>query len=169
MNFTAPLDTLHFRPMRLDDLPAVIALDQRSFSLPWPESSFKFEIESNELSRCWVVEIEASDGTPILVAMIVIWLIVDEAHVATIAVHPDHRRQKIAQRLLAHTLIDAYHTGAVKSVLEVRRGNEPAIRMYQRFGYREVGIRKRYYQDNGEDAVLMDLAPLDLEHMLSLQ
>jgi len=94
---------------------------------------------------------------------------VDEAHVATIAVHPDYRRQKSAQRLLAYTLIDAYHTGAVKSVLEVRRGNEAAIRMYQRFGYREVGIRKKYYQDNGEDAVLMDLDPLDLEHLLSLQ
>ncbi len=169
MNFVEPLNTLHFRPMRLDDLPAVIALDQRSFSLPWPESSFKFEIESNELSRCWVAEIKAPDGTLTLVAMIVIWLIVDEAHVATIAVHPDYRRQKIAQRLLAYTLIDAYHTGAVKSVLEVRRGNEAAIRMYQRFGYREVGIRKKYYQDNGEDAVLMDLDPLDLEHLLSLQ
>jgi len=155
--------------MRLEDLPAVIELDQRSFSLPWPERSFRFEIESNELSRCWVAEIESPDAPPILVAMIVIWLIVDEAHVATIAVHPDYRRQKIAQRLLAYTLVDAYHAGAAKSFLEVRRGNEPAIRMYRRFGYREVGVRQKYYQDNGEDAVLMDLDPLNLEQLLSLQ
>lgn len=155
--------------MLLEDLPQVIALDQRSFSLPWPESSFKYELEVNELSRCWVAEIEASEMQPVIVAMIVIWLIVDEAHIATIAVHPEYRRQKIAQRLLAYTLMDAYHSGAVKSFLEVRRGNQPAIKMYLRFGFREVGVRKKYYQDNGEDAVLMDLDPLDLERLMSLQ
>lgn len=155
--------------MRIEDLPAVTALDQRSFSLPWPESSFKYELESNELSRCWVAEITAPEGSTALVAMIVIWLIIDEAHVATIAVHPDYRRQKIAQRLLAHALIDAYHTGAVRSYLEVRSGNDPAIRMYQHFGYSEVGVRKKYYQDNAEDAVLMDLDPLDLGRLTSLQ
>lgn len=169
MNPTEPLIPIHIRQMRLEDLPAVIELDQRSFSLPWPESSFRFELESNELSRCWVAEIESPDTAPLVVAMIVIWLIVDEAHVATIAVHPGYRRQKIAQRLLAYTLVDAYHTGAAKSLLEVRSGNEPAIRMYQRFGYREVGVRQKYYQDNGEDAVLMDLDPLNLEQLLSLQ
>jgi len=116
-----------------------------------------------------VAETSTPDRPATLVAMIVIWLIVDEAHVATIAVHPEYRRQKIAQRLLAHALIDAYHTGAVRSFLEVRRGNEPAIRMYERFGYREVGVRKKYYQDNGEDAVLMDLDPLDLKRLLNLQ
>ena len=155
--------------MTLDALPAVVALDQRSFSLPWPESSFKFEIESNALSRCWVAEVIRDDGSPLLAAMIVIWLIVDEAHVATIAVHPDYRRYGIARRLLAHTLIDAYHAGAVKSFLEVRKGNVAAITMYDRFGYHEAGIRRKYYQDNGEDAVLMDLDPLNLDRLLALQ
>lgn len=155
--------------MELDDLPAVIELDQRSFSLPWPLSSFRFELESNTVSRCWVAEIDRADSPPLLVAMIVIWLIVDEAHIATLAVHPDYRRQKIAQRLLAYTLIDAYHAGAVRSLLEVRRGNEAAISMYKRFGYRETGIRKKYYKDNSEDAVLMDLDPLDLDGLLSLE
>ena len=169
MNPTEPLIPIHIRQMHLEDLPAVIELDQRSFSLPWPESSFRFELESNELSRCWVAEIESPDTAPLVVAMIVIWLIVDEAHVATIAVHPEYRRQKIAQRLLAYSLVDAYHAGAAKSLLEVRSGNVPAIRMYQRFGYREVGVRQKYYQDNGEDAVLMDLDPLNLEQLLSLQ
>lgn len=169
MNPTELLIPIHIRQMRLEDLPAVIALDQRSFALPWPESSFRFEIESNELSRCWVAETESPDGATILAAMVVIWLIVDEAHVATIAVHPDYRRQKIAQRLLAFTLVDAYHAGAVKSLLEVRRGNDPAISMYKQFGYREVGVRHKYYQDNGEDAVLMDLDPLNLAQLLSLQ
>ena len=169
MSSPQTLIPIRIRPMRIEDLPAVIALDQRSFSLPWPESSFRFELESNELSRCWVSEITAPDGTVELAAMIVIWLIIDEAHVATIAVHPDFRRQKIAQRLLAHALTEAYHTGAVRSFLEVRRGNVAAIRMYERFGYHETGVRKNYYQDNGEDAVLMDLDPLDLKRLTSLQ
>lgn len=169
MTSTQPTLPIQIRSMRREDLPAVIALDQHSFSLPWPESSYKYELEVNELSRCWVAETSTPDRPATLVAMIVIWLIVDEAHVATIAVHPEYRRQKIAQRLLAHALIDAYHTGAVRSFLEVRRGNEPAIRMYERFGYREVGVRKKYYQDNGEDAVLMDLDPLDLKRLLNLQ
>jgi ribosomal-protein-alanine N-acetyltransferase len=155
--------------MELADLPAVIELDQRSFSLPWPASSFKFEIENNPVSRCWVVETQIEGEPPVLIAMIVIWLIVDEAHVATIAVHPAYRRQHIAQRLLSFALIDAYHSGAVKSFLEVRRGNLAAITMYQRFGYQQVGIRRKYYQDNGEDAVLMDLDPLDLNRLQSLQ
>jgi ribosomal-protein-alanine N-acetyltransferase len=155
--------------MERDDLPAVIELDQRSFSLPWPLSSFRFELESNAVSRCWVAEIDRVDSPPLLVAMVVIWLIVDEAHIATLAVHPDYRRQKIAQRLLAFTLVDAYHAGAVRSLLEVRRGNEAAISMYKRFGYRETGIRKKYYKDNSEDAVLMDLDPLDLDGLLSME
>jgi len=163
------LKPIHIRSMEFDDLPAVIELDQRSFALPWPVSSFRFELESNAVSRCWVAEIDRVDSPPLLVAMVVIWLIVDEAHVATLAVHPDYRRQKIAQRLLAFTLVDAYHAGAVRSLLEVRRGNEAAISMYKRFGYRETGIRKKYYKDNSEDAVLMDLDPLDLDGLLSLE
>ena len=169
MTISDPLLSIQIRPMQMDDLPAVIALDQQSFSLPWPESSFKFEIESNPLARCWVAEWSQGEESPLVVAMIVIWLIIDEAHVATIAVDPEFRRQGIARRLLAFALIDAYHAGMAKSFLEVRRGNKAAIAMYELFGYREVGVRRRYYQDNGEDAVLMDLDPLDLERLIPLQ
>jgi ribosomal-protein-alanine N-acetyltransferase len=151
--------------MEVKDLPQVIELDQRSFSLPWPERSFRFELEKNEVSRCWVAELTPPGTAPTLVGMIVVWLIEDEVHVATLAVAPEYRRQKIAQRLLAYTLIDAYHSGVSSSFLEVRRGNQAAISMYQRFGYREVGVRRNYYKDNGEDAVLMDLVPLDLEKL----
>lgn len=169
MTISNSLLPIHIRPMTMDDLPAVIMLDQQSFSLPWPESSFTFEIESNPLARCWVAEATREADAPLMVAMIVIWLIIDEAHVATIAVHPEFRRKGIARRLLAFALIDAYHAGMEKSFLEVRRGNDAAISMYQRFGYQEVGVRRKYYQDNGEDAVLMDLDPLDLERLIPLQ
>ncbi len=167
MTDSSPLHPVHIRRMEVSDLPQVIELDQRSFSLPWPERSFRFELENNEVSRCWVAELTPPGTAPLLVGMIVIWLIEDEVHVATLAVAPEHRRQKIAQRLLAYTLIDAYHSGASNSFLEVRSGNQAAISMYQRFGFREVGTRRNYYKDNGEDAVLMDLVPLDLERLMS--
>ncbi len=155
--------------MEIADLEKVKTLDQLSFSLPWPESSFKFEIESNPVSRCWVAEIEDENAHPILVGMAVIWLIVDEAHVATLAVHPDYRGLKIGQRLLAFVLIDSYHSGATRSFLEVRRGNQAARSLYQRFGFEEVGIRKRYYVDNNEDALMMNLEKMDLNKLESLQ
>ncbi len=160
---------IFFRSMEIADLDKVKILDQLSFSLPWPESSFKFEIESNPVSRCWVAEIEDENGIRVLAGMIVIWLIVDEAHIATLAVHPDFRHQGIGQRLLAFALIDAYHSGATRSFLEVRRGNESARSLYGRFGFEEIGIRKHYYVDNNEDAVMMNLEKIDLSKLESLQ
>lgn len=160
---------IRIRRMEVEDLPQVFALDQRSFSLPWPERSFRFELENNEVSRCWVAELLDEGASPLVVGMIVVWLIADEVHVATLAVAPEYHRQGIARRLLAHTLIDAYHSGASSSFLEVRRGNLPAIGMYQQFGYREVSVRRNYYKDNGEDALLMDLVPLDLESLKHFQ
>ena len=90
---------LFIRKMMPDDIPAVIQIDQISFSLPWPERSFRFEVTENIASRCWVAEVDQR-----VVGMIVAWLLVDEVHVATIATHPDFRRQGIARRLLLHTL-----------------------------------------------------------------
>jgi len=160
---------INIRRMSSTDLERIRALDHISFSLPWPDSSFKFEVEENEVSRCWVAETPLAEGSMYIVAMIVAWLIVDEVHIATLAVDPAFRRQGIAQRLLAFTLIDAVRSGAACSFLEVRAGNLAARRLYSLFGYEEVGIRKRYYQDNGEDAVMMNLEKLDLAHLESLQ
>jgi ribosomal-protein-alanine N-acetyltransferase len=155
--------------MELADLDRVVVLDRLSFSLPWPESSFKYEIENNSVSRCWVMEVEESPNNRVLAGMIVIWLIVDEAHVATFAVHPDYRRRRLAQRLLIFTLLDAYHSGATRSFLEVRRGNLAARNLYKRFGYEEVGVRKHYYKDNGEDAIMMNLEKIDPDYLESLE
>ncbi len=169
MSSAQPRLEINIRRMSSTDLERIRALDHISFSLPWPDSSFKFEVEENEVSRCWVAETPLADGSMYIVAMIVAWLIVDEVHIATLAVDPAFRRQGIAQRLLAFTLIDAVRSGAACSFLEVRAGNLAARRLYSLFGYEEVGIRKRYYQDNGEDAVMMNLEKLDLAHLESLQ
>jgi len=146
---------LFIRKMTLDDIPAVVQIDQISFSLPWPERSFRFEVTENIASRCWVAEVDQR-----VVGIVVAWLLVDEVHVATIATHPDFRRQGIARRLLSYTLSRAMDEGAISSFLEVRESNLAAQEMYRQFGYEAAGRRKRYYKDNDEDAILMNLASL---------
>jgi [ribosomal protein S18]-alanine N-acetyltransferase len=150
-----------FRKMTVEDIPAVIELDQKSFSLPWPERSFRFELTDNPASRCWVADLDGK-----VVAMIVVWLIVDEAHVATLATHPDYRRQGIGKRLLAHALRHMIQDGARSSFLEVRESNVAAQEMYRKFGYEVTGRRRRYYRDNDEDAILMSLESLNAEHLM---
>ena len=140
------------RKMALTDLEQVIAIDQISFSLPWPPRSFYFEVTDNAASRCWVAE--QNDK---VIAMMVAWFIVDEIHIASIATHPDFRKQGVGEDLLAHTLQFAQAEGALTSFLEVRESNESALNMYRKFGYVESGRRENYYADNGEAAILMTL------------
>lgn len=147
---------MSIRRMTLEDIPAVVELDRLSFNLPWPERSFRFELTDNTASRCWVYE---SDGR--IVGMIVAWLLVDEAHIATISTHPDYRRKGIARNLLTHALRYMSREGAVTSFLEVRENNHVAQEMYRSFGYENSGRRKRYYKDTGEDAILMTLDTLE--------
>lgn len=148
----------NLRKMTVEDVPAVVALDKISFSLPWPERSFRFEVTVNPASRCWVAE---ADGR--IVGMIVAWLFVDEVHIATLATHPDFRRQGLGQKLLLHVLKLAIKEGAVSSFLEVRERNVAAQEMYRKFGYKESGRRPRYYKDNNEDAILMTLSEIPVD------
>ena len=152
---------LIIRKMTLEDVPDVIDLDQKSFSLPWPERSFRFELTANPASRCWVAELDGK-----IVGMIVVWLIVEEAHVATLATHPDFRRRGIGQRLLSHALRYLIDEGARSSFLEVRESNFSAQEMYRKFGYEAAGRRPHYYRDNDEDAILMNLASLKAESLI---
>jgi [ribosomal protein S18]-alanine N-acetyltransferase len=144
------------RRMTLEDVPIVHEIDLLSFSLPWPERSFRFELTENPVSRCWVAE---SNGR--IAAMLVLWLIVDEAHIATIATHPDFRRQGIGERLIIAGLVSARDEGALHAFLEVRAGNLGAIALYKKYGFIMAGVRPRYYKDNYEDAILMDLEDLN--------
>ena len=149
------------RKMMLEDVPAIVQLDQVSFSLPWPERSFRFEVTDNPASRCWVAEIDRR-----VAGMVVAWLFVNEVHIATIATHPDFRRLGIGSRLLSHTLLRALKEGARSSFLEVRESNLAAREMYRKFGYEEEGRRRRYYRDNDEDAILMSLEPLNRDQLI---
>lgn len=144
--------TLLVRRMTAADVPAAAQIDAVSESLPWPERAFRAELET-AYSRGWVAETGGQ-----VVGLLVLWLVLDEAHIATIAVHPDFRRQGIGRLLLKTALEAAAAEGAKSGLLEVRAGNLAAQELYKRFGFVEVGRRPKYYKDNGEDAVLMTLA-----------
>ena len=144
------------RRMTLADVPAVHEIDLLSFSLPWPERSFRFELTENQVSRGWVTEVDGK-----IAAMLVLWFIVDEAHIATVAVHPDFRRQGIGEQILLHALRAARAEGAQRAFLEVRAGNAAAQAMYRKYGFTVAGVRRGYYKDNNEDAFLMNLEKFD--------
>ncbi len=146
------------RKMTSQDVPAVSQIDRMSFSLPWPEHSFQYEVAENRLARCWVAETEDRR----IAAMIVSWIIVDEMHIATIATHPDFRRQGIGSADTGDALQDGMDAGAHLAFLEVRACNQAAQAMYRKFGFTVNGRRPRYYRDNGEDAILMTLEPLEV-------
>lgn len=151
---------IQVRRMTKDDLPQVQAIDQLSFSLPWPASAYRYELEQNLNSRSWVAEVETA-GQKRIAGMIVVWLILDEAHIATIAVHPEYRHKGIARRLIRLGLIDAIRRGAVQATLEVRAGNWIAQKLYHSLRFEVVGRRLRYYQDNNEDGIIMTVDNLD--------
>ena len=140
------------RRMTLDDLAQVVQIDQASFKLPWSERAYRYELTENTVSRCWVAEAEER-----VAAILVVWLILDEAHIATIATHPEFRRRGIGRALLMEALVSIREEGTHSAMLEVRASNESAQEMYKSFGFKAVGLRKNYYKDNNEDAILMTL------------
>ena len=147
---------IEIRRMTVEDVPAVVEIDKMSFTLPWTERSFKHEVEENKAARCWVITVDDR-----VVSMLVLWIIVDEAHIATIATHPNYRRRGFAKKILIHALQSAREEGAVKALLEVRARHVVAQKIYCDIGFVEVGHRPMYYRDNGEDAVLMTMESLD--------
>ncbi len=147
----------------LEDIPQIHALDVLTSTLPWSERSYRFELTDNPAARMWVARSPGASPGEDIQGFLVLWRLVDEAHVSNIAVHPDWRRQGIATRLLATGLMELYGEGARSAFLEARRGNLSAVALYNRFGFVETGVRKRYYRDNKEDAVLMELPLLELK------
>jgi ribosomal-protein-alanine N-acetyltransferase len=142
--------------MTLDDIPAVHNIERSSFPVPWPDYAFRQELESNRLAHYLVVR--AGDS---IVGYGGLWMMVDEAHITTFAVLPDWRRRGVGGRLMLAMMRLADDLGARVATLEVRLSNEAARQLYQRFGFRPVGIRPRYYSDNAEDALIMTSAPLE--------
>ena len=142
-------------PMRLEHLPSIHAIEQASFSAPWPANAYRSELETNRLASYLVARVDDD-----IVGYGGMWLMVDEAHITTFAIHPAWRRQHIGERLLLEFVDVAILRRAREMTLEVRLSNLPARRLYEKFGFRPVGVRPRYYSDDHEDALIMTTLPL---------
>jgi ribosomal-protein-alanine N-acetyltransferase len=142
--------------MTLEDLPAVHAIERASFVSPWPDEAYRNEIRTNRLASYVVARLEHA-----VVGFGGLWVMVDEAHVTSFAVDPRWRRRGVGERLLLALLDLAVRRQAREATLEVRLSNIPARKLYEKYGFRPVGIRPRYYSDNGEDALIMTTDPLD--------
>jgi [ribosomal protein S18]-alanine N-acetyltransferase len=162
-------EVILIRSMQAEDLGQVQAIDQASFSMPWPSSAYKYELNENPLSLLWVAEASSPGSPPVVVGMIVVWLILDEAHIATIAVDPNCRGRRIAHRLLAVALAESIKRGSHLATLEVRSSNVVAQHLYRNFLFEIVGNRLRYYRDNNEDALIMTVDNLDGAYLHWLQ
>ena len=136
--------------MRLTDIDAVQEVERASFAVPWPVNAFRHELTQNKNAHYIV----AREGERI-VGYAGLWLSLDEAHITTFAVLPDFRRRKIGERMLIALFERSERLGAEWLTLEVRASNLPAQRLYEKYGFRAAGIRRRYYSDNNEDAIIM--------------
>jgi [ribosomal protein S18]-alanine N-acetyltransferase len=146
---------LRIEAMRLADIPEVQAIERASFTSPWPPQAYRSELETNRLAMYLVGRMDGQ-----VVAYAGVWLMVDEAHITTFAVHPAWRRRRIGERLLLTVLDLSLERHAREATLEVRLSNLPARRLYEKYGFRPVGLRPRYYTDDGEDALIMTTEPL---------
>jgi len=137
-------------PASAGDLDAIDEISRHSFKNAWPRQSF-----ADELVRPHGRLVVARDRD--VVGYLNYWMVADEVHLLAIATHPDHRRRGVGGLLLDHLLAVARATAARMVTLEVRRTNIPAIALYERRGFKRVGVRPAYYQEDGEDAVVMTL------------
>jgi ribosomal-protein-alanine N-acetyltransferase len=136
--------------MTRDDLDGVVAIERGSFSEPWTREMFRWELTENPRARFFVAV--AGDA---FVGYIGGWTVADELQVVSLAVRPEARRRRVASRLLSH-LFEQAGESVQRAYLEVRRSNRGAIDMYERFGFRVVGVRRGYYDQPKEDALLME-------------
>lgn len=154
----AVLSRLRFEPMRVTDLDEVMDIEQASFTTPWSRGAYHRELTANGYATYLVGRIGGR-----VVAYGGMWVILDEAHITNIAVHPDWRNLGVGRRMMAALERKAADLGAARITLEVRVSNLPARHLYEKLGYRATGLRRDYYTDTHEDAIVMwkDLAPAD--------
>ena len=143
-------ERLQIAAMRQEDISVVIDIESVSFSTSWPANAFSNEISENKLAHYYVGR---ADGK--IVAYGGIWVILEDSHITTIAVHPDYRGRGLGEQMLVHLLDEAMARGASWITLEVRESNDIAQRLYRKYGFTNVSVRRAYYSDNNENAVVM--------------
>ncbi|KYZ75425.1 ribosomal-protein-alanine acetyltransferase [Anaerosporomusa subterranea] len=144
-----------FYAMSWDDIDAVVALEQATFSMPWSRDAFETELSSNPLARYIVMK---EDGK--FVGYAGMWFVLDEAHIMNVAIEASCRGRGLGKALMQQMLHIAASNGVESMTLEVRRSNCTARHLYAEFGFIERGVRPGYYTDNGEDALLLWLEDL---------
>jgi ribosomal-protein-alanine N-acetyltransferase len=159
----AVIAPLVVEPMRLADVASVLEIERMSFSSPWPAYAFEQELTANRLARYVVARSE-----DLVIGFAGVWLMVDEAHITTFGVHPDHRRRGVGRRLLLRLAELAIELGALRLTLEVRVSNSAAQALYRSFGFAVTGRRVAYYSDDSEDALVMTTTPLADPTMLAI-
>lgn len=147
------------RKADVSDLPDIMEIERASFPTPWHEVSMRSELQASETRKLYLVV--ETEGT--VAGYIGGHFYADEVHVGTLAVHPDHRRQGIGELLLLRMIDVAISRGARYVTLEYRMKNTAARGLYEKTGFQQVRIRRRYYRDTGEDAVVVAIDDLDTE------
>ncbi|SEU04827.1 ribosomal-protein-alanine N-acetyltransferase [Salinibacillus kushneri] len=138
------------RPMGIQDLNRVMEIEKRTFITPWDEGSFRSELQQNKFAHYYVIE-----DHEVPFGYCGLWIVYEAAQITNIAILPEYRGNKYGQQLFSYVLNEARALNAQELSLEVRVSNLPAQKMYQKFGMVPVGIRKNYYIDNHEDAIVM--------------
>lgn len=135
-----------------EDVLQMAELDKLCFSAPWSESAFHQELNENSLAFYIVAEL-AETGQ--IIGYAGLWMIQEEGHITNVGVHPDYRRRKIGAAIVQVLMEESRKCGITTFTLEVRASNDKAINLYKKFGFLPVGVRKGYYEDNQEDALIM--------------
>lgn len=149
-HFQRPESALEFRSMRYEDIPHVCEIEQEAFATPWTSGAFHNELSNNQFAHYMILDISGE-----VAGYGGMWLIMDEAHVTNIAIKNTYRGQKLGKRLLQELMRTASYLGAKRMTLEVRASNHIAQSMYDKLGFVSAGIRRGYYTDNREDAIIM--------------
>lgn len=139
-----------FRQLTSADIEDIYEIERASFPFPWTKGAFVHELTENPYATYIGLEL---DGR--LVGYGGFWLILDEAHITNIAVLPEYRGQKLGEALLKELIDRIIKKGAMRVILEVRISNTIAQNLYRKFGFEQCAIRKNYYSDNNEDAIIM--------------
>ena len=138
------------RKMKSEDVSSVVEIEHVSFSAPWAAETYRQEVEKNKYAHYFVIEVDK-----VLIGFVGIWLVRDEAQITNIAIHPNYRGYKLGEKLFGFAVQYVINHGATRLSLEVRKSNIVAQKLYEKFGLVAGGIRKGYYPDNGEDAIVM--------------
>ncbi len=142
--------------MRIEDLETVLEIEEASFPTPWSRNSFLYELTENQRAIYLVAKNEFNK----VVGYIGMWVVFDEGHITNLAAHPLYRRQGVGRTLLNELVAVARRNGVQYLTLEVRRSNLSAQDLYQKIGFVHMGVRRKYYLDNREDALIMWKGPI---------